>query len=596
MFLFEVAWEVCNQVGGIYTVIRSKVPAVMENWNHDNYCLLGPYVEEKVGAEFDRIEVTSDDPIGRCVNKMRSLGFDIYYGYWLVTGRPKVVLFNPYAIYDRLADIKYEFWDHHHISLDGEYLTNNTISFGFQVKEFFKLFSQQEYKGNKKLIAHFHEWMAGTPIPEIKKLKLPVRIVFTTHATMLGRYLAMNDPNFYGNLPYYDWVKEAHFFNTETPVYIERAAAHGAHVFTTVSDVTAIECKYLVGREIDGIMPNGLNIKRFQAVHEFQNLHIQYKHKIHEFVMGHFFPSYSFDLEKTQYFFTSGRFEFHNKGYNLTLEALARLNYMMKRDNVDKTVVAFFVTPQPYHSINQEVINSRFILDEIRNTTNEMMDALSEKLFMSITSKKTHELPDLNGMIEEYMEMKLRRFLQSWKSKGLPKVVTHNMMDDSKDEVLNFLRSSGLLNHQDDKVKVIYYPEFISQTSPLFRIDYSQFVRGCNLGIFPSYYEPWGYTPLECIASGIPAVTSDLSGFGNYVMKNINNYERKGIFVTRRMNRDFYQSASELAHDLMLFVNMSLRERITLRNNSEETSTAFGWRKLISHYLNAYEQAADIRL
>src|SRR5690606_2441955 len=175
----------------------------------------------------------------------------------------------------------------------------------------------------------------------------PGAIVFTTHATILGRYLAMNDPDFYGHLAFFDSGAEAKKFNIETQHLIERASAHASHVFTTVSDVTAEECRHLLGRNPDVLLPNGLNIQRFAALHEFQNLHAQYKARIHEFTMGHFFPSYSFDLDNTLYFFTSGRYEYRNKGIDLTIESLARLNYRLQEAQSPITVVFFIITRAP---------------------------------------------------------------------------------------------------------------------------------------------------------------------------------------------------------------------------------------------------------
>jgi glycogen(starch) synthase len=589
-FLFEIAWEVCNQVGGIYTVIRSKVPSVLKTWNNNNYCLLGPYIPHQVGAELEPITDLSD-PIGKAVMQMRQLGYDVHYGSWLVSGQPRVVLFNPFHSFHMLGHMKFEFWEHHGISLGEDELLNKVVSFGFQVKEFLCVFAAQNPDCADRIIAHFHEWMAATPIPELRKIHSPIKTVFTTHATLLGRYLAMNDPCFYNNLPFYDWAKEAKYFDIESPANIERAAAHGAHLLTTVSEVTALECVQLLGRKPDKILPNGINIKRFEAVHEFQNLHFKYKEQINEFVMGHFFPSYSFDLSKTLYFFTSGRFEYHNKGFNLTLEALAKLNWRLKHENIDVTVVTFFITPQPHNQISPHVLNSRFLMEEVRDTCDEILKQLSKKMFVSIAAESKLNMPNLNSLVDQHLEFKLRRLMQTWKSSNLPPVVTHNMVLDDKDPILGFLRVSGLVNSPYDKVKVVYHPEFLSQTNPLFRMDYGQFVRGCNLGVFPSYYEPWGYTPLECLASGLPAVTSDLSGFGDYVINNIPEYEHNGIFVNHRKNKDFNQAAQELADTLFQFATLSLRERIAMRNRSEEISVMFDWEKLGKYYEDTYRIA-----
>lgn len=591
--LVEVAWEVCNQVGGIYTVIRSKAPTITERWG-DNYCLIGPYVHENVSAVFDPID-DYDCPVGQAVLEMRSQGFEVHYGVWLVSGRPKVVLFNPFTVYDRLGSYKYDLWENHSISTpDGDDLINQVVAFGYQIKEFFRILSQDHIKANKNIIAHFHEWMAAVPIPIIRRHELPVRVVFTTHATMLGRYLAMNDPLFYEYLPFYDWEKEASHFNIDAQVRIERAAAHGCHVFTTVSDVTDLECEHLLGRKCDAILPNGINIERFEALHEFQNLHLEYKKKIQQFVMGHFFQSYSFDLDKTLYFFTSGRYEYKNKGYDLTLEALARLNYKMKEANIDMNVVTFFITRRPFESVNPRVLHSRAVMEEIRDTCDKIQQQIGERLFNSAASTKDHRLPELNDFVDDHMRLRLRRTIQTWKTQELPSVVTHNLKDDAKDDILNFLRSSNMVNDAMDKVKIVYHPDFISSTNPLFGIDYGQFVRGCHLGIFPSYYEPWGYTPLECTASGVPAVTSDLSGFGDYVLKSMPDHNARGIFVVERRHGDYNKSAEQLANLLFDFVNLSRRDRITQRNIVESSSVFFDWEYLAYHYEDAYQKAIQV--
>jgi glycogen(starch) synthase len=464
---------------------------------------------------------------------------------------------------------------------------NNVIALGFLTKIFIEIISGKKTK-NQNIIAHFHEWMAAIPIPEIRKANLPVSITFTTHATILGRYLAMNDPEFYNNLPFFDWLQEAKNFNIEAEVRIERAAAHGSHVFTTVSEVTAVECQYLLNREPDVVTPNGLNIERFNIIHEFQNQHQKYKDKIHEFVMAHFFNNYTFDLDKTLYFFTSGRFEFRNKGFGLTLEALARLNYMMQKERIDKTVVMFFITKQPYHSINPDVLQSRAVMEELRKTCQSIEEQVGFKLFKEAAKIPDSKLPDLSNYVDDYWRLRFRRTLQSWKSDRLPPIVTHNLINDTDDPILMFLRSANLVNNASDKVKIVYHPEFIVPANPLWGIDYDQFTRGCNLGIFPSYYEPWGYTPLESIARGVPTVTSNLSGFGDYVVHNIPNPAEKGIIVIDKVKNTFHESAQQLADELMKFVKQNLRERVEFRNKSEAASVIFDWNSLVKYYDKAY--------
>ncbi len=587
--LFEIAWEVCNQVGGIYTVIRSKVPSVIQKWGSDNYCLIGPYFPDQAAAHFDPATDYST-PVGKAVLKMQERGFDVYYGKWIVSGRPNVVLFNPFSVFDKLGEIKHQVWQDFHISLPGnDELIDKITAFGFQVKEFLRYLCTSGFCSGKKTIAHFHEWMSGLPIPGLRKDNLDIKIVFTTHATLLGRYLAMNDNRFYEHLPFYNWEREADNFNVRHIVEIERASAHGAHLFTTVSELTGRECTHLLGRTPDYILPNGLNIQRFEVLHQVQNQHVEYKEKIHDFVMGHFFQSYSFDLDNTLYFFTSGRYEYHNKGFDLTLEALARLNYLMQKEKSEMTVVAFFITRQPFYTFNPDVLHSKALIEDIQRVCEEIKEQAGKRLYTNITSNNNqYVFPELSGMVDDYLKLKLRRSVQSWKTNKLPKIVTHTLKDDANDEILNFLRMSNMINNRYDKVKVVYHPDFITTSNPLFKMDYNQFVRGCHLGIFPSMYEPWGYTPLECLASGLSSITSNLAGFGDYVSRNILDNEKLGMYIIDRKDRNFYETADELAAIMYKFVKMTRRERIALRYRSEEASLHFDWSNLGRHYDEAY--------
>ena len=389
--LCEISWEVCQQVGGIYTVIRSKVPSVVATWGQ-RYFLLGPYNPQVSPAEFEPTPPTG--PFRELLKELHNLGVEAHHGHWLISGRPRVVLMNPRSVFSRLAEIKYLIWEHHHISLPGQdELLDNVLAFGWMVEQCLRALVRT-LPASTPLLAHFHEWMGATALPEIRWAGLPVATVFTTHATLLGRYLAMQDPWFYDHVPFVDWVADARRFNIEPQVRLEHAAAHGAHVFTTVSDITAFECEHLLGRKPDALLPNGLNIERFVALHEFQNLHRLYKEQISQFVMAHFFPSYPFDLDRTLYFFTSGRYEYRNKGFDLAIEALARLNWRMKQAGSNRTIVFFIITRQPTRSINAEALRRRAMLQEIRKDCQAVAVPLDPALaisqrFGTLISQKT---------------------------------------------------------------------------------------------------------------------------------------------------------------------------------------------------------------
>jgi glycogen synthase len=585
--LFEIAWEVCNQVGGIYTVIRSKVPAMVEEWG-DNYCLIGPYFAHTAGIEFERLD--NDDSIfSKTAQGLRDKGLDVYYGRWLVTGKPRIILIDFNSNLAKVDSLKFDLWEKHKIStINCEDLVNRVIAFGDLVKQYLQSFVE-DYSKKQEVIAHFHEWMASTALIDLRKDKINIGTVFTTHATMLGRYIAGNVNDFYEKLHRYDWEKEAKNYGIEAQAGIERQSAQLSHVLTTVSDVTAKECEVFFGRVCDLILPNGLNITRFAATHEFQNLHLKYKQKINQFVMGHFFQSYSWDLDNTLYFFTSGRYEFKNKGYDLTLEALKRLNFKIVQSGLDMTVVMFMITKNPIHSIDPQVLQSRAVMEEIRQTCESMEKEIGEHLFHASASNEDVNLPDLNNFVSEYWRLRLRRTIQTWRTKTLPRTVTHLLKQP--DDITDFFEKTNLMNHQQDRVKFVYHPDFISPTNPLFGLEYSQFVRGCHLGVFPSYYEPWGYTPLECVVRGIPTVTSDLSGFGDFMMQLMDDYENVGVYVVNRKDQNFDKAADQLANIMFKFVTMTRRDRIMQRNRVENISDVFDWTNLRAYYDTAHDLA-----
>ncbi len=593
--LLEIAWEVCNKVGGIYTVIQSKTPYIIKRWQ-EQYCVLGPVLNNKIPFEFQATDDFSDS-YGKAVLNMRAAGYEVHYGHWLIDGKPKAILINIKQAFAKMYAIKQELAAHYQLYIpDSGYesdLVHEVVAFSYLIRTFIQHLANPEVT-ERPIIAHFHEWMAGLPIADIKRLGLKnIATVFTTHATKLGRYMAMSDKNFYKRISQTDWHTESQKRQIVPQVQMERLAAQNADVMTTVSRVTDVECEHLLGRKSDLMLPNGINHTRFAALHEFQNYHLLFKKKIHEFVMGHFFNNYTFDLDKTLYFFTSGRFEFENKGYDLTLEALSRLNQRMKKAKVDINIVTFFVTKQPFTSINPRVLELRAFMEEIKQTCNAIQEKIGEKLFYEAATSTDPNLPELRDFVDDYWQFRYKKTVQSWKSDHLPILVTHNLIDDANDQILQSIRARKMFNYEQDPVKIVYHPDFIDSTNPLFKMDYEQFVRGCHLGIFPSYYEPWGYTPVECLARGVPAVTSDLAGFGDYAKRNVRNLEDNGVFVIRRRNQTFDEAAEQLTDVLFDFVKQTRRERIAQRNHAEGLTENFSWNTLGQKYFNAYRLAME---
>ena len=584
--LFECAWEVCWQLGGIYTVLKTKVRATQEIWG-DRYFLVGPYNPTTAAIEFE-----SRPPEGfvkTLMERLREADLPCHFGRWLVAGRPQVILLDYRARFSSLDIDQYVLWKDHGIStLAGDGEVNEVVAFGFALTELFRILT--EAISGRRVIAHFHEWMAGVAVPRIAHLRYPVATVFTTHATLLGRYLAADNPDFYTQLPHIDPDAAAAHYNIYPRFAIERAAAHAATVFTTVSEVTAVETEKLLGRLPDVILPNGLNIQRFAALHEFQNLHRQFKEHIHEFVIGHFFPSYTFDLDKTLYVFTSGRYEYRNKGTDLFIEALSRLNQRLKGLQDRPTIIAFIITRAATKNINVGTLQNRLMFEDLTDTCEDIEEMMGRKL---VEATSMGRIPEYRELLPEDAVVRLKRAIHAWRSSRQPTIVTHDLVDDANDPILRHLRHRGLFNAADDPVKIVFHPDFVTATSPLIGLDYENFVRGCHMGIFPSYYEPWGYTPMECVALGLPAVTTDLSGFGAYVQRHVRDSQEQGVLVLNRSSKSFDEVTEDLVNYLYGFVQLNRRQRIELRNHVERLSEMFDWSALIKHYEQAHELALD---
>lgn len=261
------------------------------------------------------------------------------------------------------------------------------------------------------------------------------------------------------------------------------------------------------------------------ALHEFQNLHAKSKEKIHEFVRGHFCGHYSFDLENTLYFFTAGRFEYRNKGVDMFIESLARLNHILKQSGSKMTVVAFIIMPCANRSYTVEALRGQASMKQLRDTVSEITEAIGKRIFDQAAGTK---LPNQDNLLTEQDRVSLKRRIFAIRKNNLPAIVTHNMVDDNN-AILNGLRNVKLFNHESDRVKVVFHPgtlnllqlEFLSPNNPLFNMEYEEFLRGCHMGVFPSYYEPWGYTPAECTIMGVPSITTNLSGFGCFMSEMI---------------------------------------------------------------------------
>lgn len=561
-------------------MIRTKAPVTEEEYG-DRYCLIGPYFPHRADMEVEEIE-----PEAVFADALRSLsvsGVKYRYGRWLVEGAPKVLLLDVMSVSNRLDEWKGDFWSLTGISSpDNDREMNDSILFGYLVAWFLGSFCHVQTQS--AVIAHFHEWLSSLGLVLCRKRSIDVATIFTTHATLLGRYLCAGDADFYNSMHYFEVDSEAGRRGIYHRYCLERAATHCADVFTTVSHITAYEAENLLKRKPDGVLPNGINAITFSAMHEFQNLHQANKQKIQTFVEGHFYGHQDFDLDNTLFFFTAGRYEYRNKGVDLYLEALARLNHRLKLCNSPTTVVAFLIMPAPTNNYNVDALKGQAVVKKLKEIVDSVTESVGKRIFETALQGNVVQPEDI--LWEEDL-VRLKRHIYALKRDNLPPVVTHNMQDSEHDQVLKELRRLQLFNSPSDKVKIIFHPEFLNPNNPVLGMEYEDFVRGCHLGVFPSYYEPWGYTPAECTVMGVPSVTTNLSGFGCFIDEHIESPADYGIYIVDRRMKSVEESVQQLTDYFVRFCNKTRRQRVNLRNRTERLSELLDWKRMGMEYRKA---------
>ncbi|KAG5458999.1 MAG: glycogen synthase, partial [Olpidium bornovanus] len=570
--------------GGVYTVIKSKVPVTVEEYG-DRYCLIGPLNRNLAAVEGEAVEPPPS--IKAALDPMSAQGTRYLYGRWLTEGAPEVLLFDLDSMRHRTEEWRGDIYRVASIpSPDGDFEMNNAIVFGYLVAWFLGEYLAKET--SRAVIAHYHEWLAAVGLILGTKRDFNLTSIFTTHATLLGRYLCAGSVDFYNGMQYFDVDQEAGRRNIYHRYCVERAAAHCATVFTTVSHITGCEAEHLLKRRPDGVVPNGLNVVKFSAMHEFQNLHAINKEKIHAFVQGHFYGHMDFDLDNTLYFFTAGRYEFRNKGVDMYINALKRLNDRLIVTNSKTTVVAFIVLPARTRGLSVEALKGQAVVKQLRDTVTEIQARIGKRLFDAASSGAN---PEEACKMSEEDKVILKRRILALKRDTLPSIVTHDMEDDANDEVINELRALHMFNRPEDRVKIVFHPEFINANSPLFGMDYEDFVRGCHLGVFPSYYEPWGYTPAECTVMGVPNITTNLAGYGCFIEDRVERPSDYGVYIVDRRLKNAEESQQQLADQMFHFCCKTRRQRINQRNRTERLSELLDWKRMGLEYVRARDVA-----
>ncbi|RKX63530.1 MAG: alpha-glucan family phosphorylase, partial [Tenericutes bacterium] len=530
--LFECSWEVCNKVGGIYTVLSSKYEA-MSNDLGDRYIFIGPDVWKETSDNPDFLE---DKTLYRTwVEKLEREGIRIRIGRWNIPGKPVAVLVDFTTLFPKKDEIFANLWETYKLdSLSGGWDYAEPVLFGYAAGMVVESFYNFYLLPSDRIIAHFHEWMTGAGILYLKKEAPQVGTVFTTHATTLGRSITGNELPLYSNLDNIIPDEMAKKLGVVSKHSLEMNAALTADSFTTVSEITARECKAFFGTDNLVITPNGFSASFVPEPGEMKEKRNQSRKnifKVAQAVLNQPVDSDSLIL------LTSGRYEFRNKGLDAFIDAVGQIN---KQDKLKRKVLAVVAVPGNHSGPRKEVL---------------------ERL-----SKTDFNHPKTN----EYL--------------------THSLYDRYNDPVINKILENNLNNGQDSQMKILFVPVYLNGSDGIFNQDYYEFLIGCDLTIFPSMYEPWGYTPMESIAFRIPTITTNLAGFGSWVEKNYKT-PHQSVTIIHREEGNYETVISEITKRITYFANCSEEEFNSARDEAYKVSGNLLWEHLADNYHEAYTTA-----
>jgi phosphorylase/glycogen(starch) synthase len=531
-YIFEVSWEVCNKVGGIHTVIATKALSLV-NELKNNYIVIGPDLIKDESGNHEFIEDTQ--LFSSWKKHAESEGLYIKTGRWNISGYPIAITINFSSSFTIKDKIFFELWEQYKLdSLSGQWDYIEPALFGYMAGKVIESFVKFNLTSKDRIIAHFHEWMTGAGLLYLKQ-KLPqVGNLFTTHATVIGRCLAGHNRPLYKNLDTYDADEIAKEFNVISKHSLEKLSAQQADAFTTVSEITANECLHFLQKHVDVITPNGFEDTFVPAKEKFGQKREEAREKLFE-IAGKVLKQ---SIDKNTFLIaTSGRYEFRNKGIDLFIDALGMLN---KSNKLKNPVLAYILIPANHYGPRKDIIQPQ--ADDNENDDNY-----------------SHYL-------------------------------THNLHDAEWDAILNRIKKAGLENKPEDRVKVLFVPSYLNGNDGIFNMPYYDLLIGLDLTIFASYYEPWGYTPLESLAFSVPTVTTTLAGFGLWVNKNCST-SAKCIDVIGRTDDNDSEVVAHIAESIRHKCNLTPDEMTKARECAFEVSHIALWKTLISYYYQAYDIA-----
>lgn len=534
-YIFEASWEVCNKVGGIYTVLSTRAKTLQEILK-DKIIFIGPDLSKKT----DKQDFIENANLLKSWKKyaLETDNLKIRVGRWDIPGKPIAILIDFEPFYSSKNDLYFRMWDKFGVkSLQayGDYDDSSIFAYatGVVIESFYK-FHQLE---KNQVVAHFNEWMLGMGALYIKD-KLPsVATIFTTHATSIGRSIAGNNKPLYSYFRRYNGDQMAEELNMEAKHSIEKQTAYHVDCFTTVSDITACECSQLLEKNPDIVTPNGFEdnfVPKEKNYIQKRKKARQVLLKVAEQLTGKQFAEDSLILG------TSGRYEYKNKGIDVFVEAMSKIRFANMKD---KTILAFIFVPGW--------------------TKGPRLD----------------------------LQCRMQNNTKSNTPLSLP-YVTHELYEPENDNVCRYLQYLDFKNRASDRIKIIFVPSYLTGEDGIFNLSYYDILIGLDLTVFPSYYEPWGYTPLESIAFGIPTITTNLAGFGLWAMKEkTDNSLMSGVEVLERTDENYFVVADSIKDSILSYMNSSQEAVDSSRKTAMELSEKASWSHFIKYYLDAYDIA-----
>lgn len=529
-YLFEVSWEVCNKVGGIHTVLATKALFLGKELKK-NHIHIGPDVWRDVEQN---PEFTEDPHLFRSWREdALQEGLRIRVGRWNVPGNPIAILVDYTQFIPKKDEILTELWKANGVdSISGSWEYIESALFGYATGKVIESFVKFNLSPHHKVVAQFHEWMTGAGLLYIVNANLPIGTVFTTHATVIGRCVAGKNKPLYDQIGHMNADELAKEYGVVARHSLEKAAATNADVFTTVSEITAVECKQFLGREVDTVTPNGFENSFTPPEEEYDDYRQRARKKLLE--IASIMASQTFP-DDSPLIGISGRYEYSNKGIDVFIDALSRLN---TGNYKGKKVLAFIMVPAGNNGPNKELL-AKMQNPASTYTTN----------------------------------------------------ITHYLMDDY-DVITNRLRSLNLNNAAADDVNVFFIPSYLNGNDGIFNMTYYDLLVGLDLTIFPSYYEPWGYTPLESLAFKVPTTTTTLAGFGLWVESHYpKNKSHKGIDIIPRNDANYDEVVNGVVNRILEIAKLTPEEQEEYSTNARDVSKIALWENNICYYKQAYALA-----